>query len=317
MGGSVSTDSTFISTIGTGQAPLVVTSQTLCTNLNANYLGSHLASYFQTALTNPVTGTGTANYITEWSGANTLKAATSIIYDNGDGWVGIGTNGPAATLDVEEPAYEDYQQSVLADVDGSPISGIGSWDGDVALFTSLNGDYTGAVYLSSYDDNYSKLYGVASVDKNATNYFLGNVGIGTTTPYAKLDIETADTSAAIIVRNSVYDSIQFRVGGNGYVVARDIQVKTGIILPDYVFEKNYKLQSLSEVEKYINKNKHLPDVPSAAEVKKNGINVAEMDASLLKKVEEQTLYIIDLQKQIKETQEQNKKMQKEIDLLKK
>ncbi len=171
VGGSVSTDSTFISTIGTGQAPLVVTSQTLCTNLNANYLGSHLASYFQTALTNPVTGTGTANYITEWSGANTLKAATSIIYDNGDGWVGIGTNGPAATLDVEEPAYEDYQQSVLADVDGSPISGIGSWDGDVALFTSLNGDYTGAVYLSSYDDNYSKLYGVASVDKNATNYF--------------------------------------------------------------------------------------------------------------------------------------------------
>ncbi len=150
------------------------------------------------------------------------------------------------------------------------------------------------------------------------------MGIGYKTPYAKLDIETADTSAAIIVRNSVYDSIQFRVGGNGYVVARDIQVKTGIILPDYVFEKNYKLQSLSEVEKYINENKHLPDIPSAAEVKKNGINVAEMDASLLKKVEEQTLYIIDLQKQInemqllnKQTQEQNKKMQKEIDLLKK
>jgi hypothetical protein len=139
--------------------------------------------------------------------------------------------------------------------------------------------------------------------------FDGNVGIGTTTPVAKLEVLALDTAGAIVVRNNA-DSVEFRVSGNGYVVARDIQVKTGIIIPDYVFEKDYKLKSLSEVEKFINANKHLPGVPSAADVKKDGLNVAEMDASLLKKVEELTLYVIDLKKQ-------NETMQKEIELLKK
>ena len=54
------------------------------------------------------------------------------------------------------------------------------------------------------------------------------------------------------------------------------------------------------LETYLKKNKHLPDVPSSSEVIKKGINVGEMDATLLKKIEEQTLYIINLQKQINE-----------------
>ncbi len=67
---------------------------------------------------------------------------------------------------------------------------------------------------------------------------------------------------------------------------------------DEVFEKNYKLKSLAELENYIKANKHLPDIPSENEVKKNGIDVAQMNKLLLQKVEELTLYIIDLQKQI-------------------
>jgi len=95
-----------------------------------------------------------------------------------------------------------------------------------------------------------------------------------------------------------------------------VLVWTGTIIPDYVFEKEYELKSLSEVEKYINEHKHLPDVPSANEVKEKGLNLGEMDAALLKKIEEQILYIIDLQKQIDEMQKQNIEMQKEIELLK-
>lgn len=67
---------------------------------------------------------------------------------------------------------------------------------------------------------------------------------------------------------------------------------------DYVFDSNYKLMPLAQVENFILANKHLPDVPSAEQVVKEGIDVAEMDALLLKKVEELTLYIFDLQKQI-------------------
>lgn len=65
---------------------------------------------------------------------------------------------------------------------------------------------------------------------------------------------------------------------------------------DYVFEKDYKLKTLSEVEAFIKKNKHLPDVPSAEKVVEEGIDVAKMNALLLQKIEELTLYVIELEK---------------------
>jgi hypothetical protein len=68
--------------------------------------------------------------------------------------------------------------------------------------------------------------------------------------------------------------------------------------PDYVFEKDYKLPSLKAVEKHIAANKHLPGVPSASEMKKNGVDLSEMNMTLLKKVEELTLYMIEQNKKI-------------------
>jgi hypothetical protein len=70
--------------------------------------------------------------------------------------------------------------------------------------------------------------------------------------------------------------------------------------PDHVFAKDYKLPTLNEVEQFITENQHLPNVPSAAEVTENGIELGEMNAILLQKVEELTLYIIALQKQVDE-----------------
>lgn len=75
---------------------------------------------------------------------------------------------------------------------------------------------------------------------------------------------------------------------------------------DYVFEDDYKLLPLEEVEAHIAKNGHLPNVPSAEEVAKEGIDLAKMDAKLLEKIEELTLYVIEQQKQIKKLQEQLK-----------
>ena len=67
-----------------------------------------------------------------------------------------------------------------------------------------------------------------------------------------------------------------------------------------MFEQDYNLLPLSEVEQYIKQNNRLPNVPSAAEVEEEGVNLGEMNAVLLQKVEELTLYIIDLQKQMDE-----------------
>jgi hypothetical protein len=66
------------------------------------------------------------------------------------------------------------------------------------------------------------------------------------------------------------------------------------------------LPSLTEVEAFINKNKHLPDVPSESEVLENGINLGEMDALLLQKIEELTLYVIELEKKLEELGDNNK-----------
>lgn len=80
--------------------------------------------------------------------------------------------------------------------------------------------------------------------------------------------------------------------------------------PDFVFEEDYNLRSLTEVEAYITQNKHLPNVPSAAEVEKDGLDLGEMDKILLQKIEELTLYTIEQQKQIEA-------LKKELETLKK
>lgn len=79
---------------------------------------------------------------------------------------------------------------------------------------------------------------------------------------------------------------------------------------DYVFEEDYELMPLAEVEAFVKKNKHLPGLPSANEVAANGIDVAQMDAMLLQKIEELTLYMLELKKE-------NEALRKELDELKK
>jgi hypothetical protein len=77
---------------------------------------------------------------------------------------------------------------------------------------------------------------------------------------------------------------------------------------DHMFNKDYTLQPLNKLELYISTNKHLPDIPSATEVESNGVNVADMDARLLEKVEELTLYVIELKKQSEHQQEEINKL---------
>ncbi|WP_461042146.1 hypothetical protein [Spirosoma harenae] len=76
-----------------------------------------------------------------------------------------------------------------------------------------------------------------------------------------------------------------------------VAVKTADDWSDRVFENGYHLRSLGEVEQFINREKHLPGVPSAADVVKEGVDVGKMQAKLLEKVEELTLYVIELKKQ--------------------
>jgi hypothetical protein len=84
----------------------------------------------------------------------------------------------------------------------------------------------------------------------------------------------------------------------GKLATKEICVNTTSTWCDYVFENGYNLRGIKELEAFLQKNKHLPDVPTEKEVKTNGYNLTEMDAILLKKIEELTLYIIKQQKEI-------------------
>ncbi|HEX7905823.1 MAG TPA: hypothetical protein VF487_18255 [Chitinophagaceae bacterium] len=115
----------------------------------------------------------------------------------------------------------------------------------------------------------------------------GNVGIGISSPEAKLAV-------------------------NGDIFSKKVKVtQTG--WPDYVFEKTYRLPSLDEVEKFIQQHRHLPDVPSAKEVEKNGLDLGDNQAVLLKKIEELTLYIIDLKKGHDDQDKEIKRLQQLIE----
>ena len=126
----------------------------------------------------------------------------------------------------------------------------------------------------------------------------GNVGIGTENPTQRLDV------SGNIKADGAYI--------NGIIYTNEVKVEA-TKWSDFVFDKDYKLPTLQEVENHINEHKHLPDIPSEAEVKENGVSLGEMQAKLLQKIEELTLYVI---KQDKTIKEQGEKMNKQAELIK-
>ncbi|MNF81810.1 hypothetical protein D3C84_641000 [compost metagenome] len=86
--------------------------------------------------------------------------------------------------------------------------------------------------------------------------------------------------------------------------------------PDYVFKKEYNLPTLEEVEKHIAVKGHLENIPSEEEVLKNGINLGDMNAKLLQKIEELTLYMIEMKKENDEMKKQNNLIKAENELIK-
>jgi hypothetical protein len=102
---------------------------------------------------------------------------------------------------------------------------------------------------------------------------------------------------------------QGKVIVDGTLNAREVEIKQNV-WADYVFNNDYKLKPLSEVEQFIKENKHLPNVPTEKEVIENGVNVAEMNVTMMEKIEELTLYIIEQQKKIEELQEKVEELSK-------
>jgi len=99
--------------------------------------------------------------------------------------------------------------------------------------------------------------------------------------------------------NTQFVSTGYRLGLKGKMIVTGARVALNRSWPDYVFDSSYKLPSLTSLKTYINSHKHLPDVPSAQEIKDNGMDIGEMSTILLKKTEELSLYFIQLDERLR------------------
>jgi hypothetical protein len=177
-----------------------------------------------------------------------------------NGNVGIGTNNPQSQLEVHS------NESSMINVTASGNNDASVWVTNSLYAYGLGMNANGKGYIYQNINNPEPLM----------TFYDNKVGIG-----------------AEPVQGGIH-----KLYVEGGITTDEVIVKLQTNWSDYVFNKGYKLQSLEELERYIEKNKHLPGIPSEKEVKENGINLGEMNVVLLKKIEELTLYVIEQEKKM-------------------
>jgi hypothetical protein len=123
---------------------------------------------------------------------------------------------------------------------------------------------------------------------------MGNVGIGTATPQEKLHVNG-------------------NIRASGSITA--FVTSPEELIPDYVFKSGYKLMPVEALARYLEKENHLPNIPPAAEIRKNGLNLAEFQMKLLEKIEELTLYTLQQEKTIKAQQQRLSALEQALERL--
>ncbi|MCW3128219.1 MAG: hypothetical protein JWO03_3877, partial [Bacteroidetes bacterium] len=196
------------------------------------------------------------------------------IYTTAIAYTGIRTTTPAYPLDVQGDA----------NVDNTLLVGANSTTGLLHVVATSTGSY-GYANLTEVSNNLTKALVVSNSGDKFVVYGDGHTIIGSPSTTPNVYSSSNPNGYSLYVEGGIM--------AHKYKCALSSDLTNW---SDYVFDKNYKLAPLADVEAYIKKNKHLPGVPSTADVHRDGIDLAEMDATLLKKVEELTLYVLELKK---------------------
>jgi len=244
-----------------------------------------------------------------------------------NGQVGIGTTNPTSILSIN--STDPIVQLKNAGVDKGFIQLVND---DIRIGTNINNSNgkfivrTAGVDRFSIDDNGTGIFGSSSSDgaiimngpvgssiylqsgnltqgiirATANTFEMNRSGAGMLKLTANATGIYLKPGAQISMGGGGASATGYAVSVEGKLIATELTALAFASWPDYVFEKDYHLKPLSEVKKFIEQNKHLPNIPAAVEVEKTGIQLGDMTKRLMEKVEELTLYVIQLQEQVDE-----------------
>lgn len=262
-------------------------------------------------VTNAPTATGFASRLTFATGAMGMQDRMTILEN---GFVGINTNTPGYHLHVNGDAFISGDFTV-----GGDFKVLGSTEAGLDVIAGR--DVKAGRNVEAAENVSSK--NLAATDNvTGTNFTASNTisATGNITSLATLAGANVTANNDLTVGNRVMIGLpnppNTPTGYRLYVADGILTERVKVALQsssnwaDYVFKPDYKLRSLAEVEAFIQQNGHLPNVPSAQEVLQQGIDVAAMDAKLLEKIEELTLYMLQLKKE-------NEALRKDLETVKK
>lgn len=275
--------------------------------------GDDISYDYQTIfhVTNTNTGVGSRDGFTidQYNGDVTIhqyeQSNISLFGYNGTGFTltpsgffGLGTVSPTSRLHVNGDAHIEGNTSVVGTFSATKRTNIGS---DCQILTIGKAHTEGMNYGTAYLGFNAQSSGTSWTCQS--DGFNNGGAVIWTTIYGDImfaNISTTNSSSnQTVTESTLREHVNLKLGADGTLKAKEVRV-TMTDWPDYVFDNSYNLMPLTETEQYIQTNGHLPNVPSATEVEADGMSVGEMNKVLLQKVEELTLYVIELQKQIDE-----------------
>jgi len=245
-----------------------------------------------------------AGAATNWAGH--FDAGDVIIDDE----LGIGTTNPTSKVHIE--GATSTSQPVLNAI--TNFSG----PSDVPAVKGYSVPNPGYGYGGYFTGGYRGIYGYANGQsytgevRGIYGYASGDSGVGTRVGLYGAAANGGTNWAGYFGSGNVYVTNDLRVGSgsfngavgykvmiDGKMIAEEVRIQNSTLWPDYVFQDDYKLSSLEDVAAHIETNRHLPGIPSAEEVKENGQHLGEMQIRMMEKIEELTLYLIDLNQELK------------------